>query len=279
MPAAVESRPLAVETGSPLRATEPPRWLTQVVLLTRRVAAEAFRNPVLILNLLLALLFLVVYDGTVGGVPLLVSFAGGNYYNFILPAAILAASVGGGAAGLLLVSDIRSGYLRRQLTMPIYRSALVTSLVVTSAFQVVLQATVVVLFGLALGADPKTGLTGILCVLALAFIWGLGFAAYSVAVAVITRDIQMTSAANLIFIPLIFLSPLLVPYEYLKPWMQTAADFNPARYVTEGMRSLLIEGWDGRMLAEAFAASLAFFLVMGIAAVAVIRARSLVADE
>ncbi len=278
MPSAVEPRLRHVAVGSPLGAAVPPPWLTQVHLLTSRVAVEAFRNPVLILNLLLALLFLVVYDGTVGGVPLLVSFANGNYYNFILPAAILAASVGGGAAGLLLVADIRSGYLRRQLTMPIHRSALVTSLMLTSACQVVLQATVVILFGIALGADPATGITGTLCVLGLAFLWGLGFAAYSVAVAVITRDVQMTSAANLIFIPLIFLSPLLVPYEYLKPWLQTAADFNPARYMTEGMRSLLIEGWNGQMLAEALGASLAFFLVMGIAALTAIRFRTLGAD-
>lgn len=269
MSVAAETSPLS------LPEVQPPPWIVQVELLTRRVAVEAFRNPVLILNLLLALLFLVVYDGTVGGVPLLVSFAEGNYYNFILPAAILAASVGGGAAGLLLVSDIRSGYLSRQLTMPIYRSALVTSLVLTSAFQVVLQATIVVLFGIALGADPKTGLPGILCVLGLAFVWGLGFAAYSVAVAVLSRDVQVTSAANLIFIPLIFLSPLLVPYEYLKPWMQTAADLNPVRYVTEGMRSLLIEGWDGSMLADALLASLAFALAMGAVAIVVVRSRSL----
>jgi ABC-2 type transport system permease protein len=262
-----ESRPLL---GLPVR---PPSWATQVGLLTRRVMVESLRSPVLALNLLLALLFLIVYDGTVGGVPLLVSFAGGNYYNFILPAAILAASVGGGAAGLLLVSDIRSGYLSRQLTMPIRRSALIASLVLTSAFQVLLQATVVILVGIALGADPKTGALGVACVLALAFVWGLGFAAYSVAVAVLSRDMQMTSAANLIFIPLIFLSPLLVPYEYLKPWMQTAADFNPARYVTEGMRSLLIEGWDGQMLLDALAASLAFGLVMGAVALLVIRSR------
>jgi ABC-2 type transport system permease protein len=268
-----EARPL------PALPVQPPAWLIQVDLLTRRVMVESLRSPVLILNLLLAMLFLVVYDGTVGGVPLFVEFGGGNYYNFILPAAILAASIGGGAAGLLLVSDIRSGYLSRQLTMPIRRSALVASLVLTSAFQVALQATVVILFGIALGADPKTGALGILCLLGLAFVWGLGFAAYSVAVAILTRDMQMTSAANLIFIPLIFLSPLLVPYEYLKPWMQTAADLNPARYVTEGMRSLLIDGWDGQMLLDAFAASLAFGLVMGAVALAVIRSRLLGIDR
>lgn len=257
---------------------DPLPWIVQVALLTRRIAIEACRNPVLILNLLLAVLFLLVYDGTVGSVPLLVSFAKGNYYNFILPAAILAASVGGSAAGLLLVTDLHSGYLSRQLTMPIRRSALMASLVVTSASQVFLQTTLVVLFGVALGADPATGVPGVICVLGLAFVWSLGFAAYSVAVAVFSRDIQVTSAANLIFIPLIFLSPLLVPYQYLKPWMQIAADFNPTRYVSEGMRSLLIEGWEGRMLADAFTASLAFAVTMGILAFVAIRFRWLGAD-
>lgn len=251
----------------------PPRWTTQVGLLTRRVAVDALVNPVLLLNLVLALLFLIVYDGTMGGLSLVVEVAGGNYYNFILPAAILAAAVGGGAAGLLLVSDLRSGYFQRQMTMPIRRSALIMSLVLVSALQVTLQAGAVVAIAILLGADPQTGVAGALCLLALAFAWGAGFAAYSVAVAIVTRDLQATAAANLIFIPLIFLSPLLVPYDYLKPWMQVAADVNPTSYVMEGMRSLLITGWDVRMLMEAAAASLAFGAAMGIAALVAIRMR------
>jgi ABC-2 type transport system permease protein len=245
----------------------------QVYLLTGRVALETFRNPVLVLNLVLALLFLVVYDGTVGDLQLFIDFAGGNYYNFILPAAILAASVGGGAAGLLLVSDLNSGYLQRQLTMPIRRSALVIGLVLVSAFQVVLQAGVVIAVADLLGAEPHTDLLGLMGVLALALVWGAGFAAYSVAVAIRSEDMQITSAASLIFIPLIFLSPLLVPYEYLKPWMQVAADFNPARYVMEGMRSLFMGNWDNQLLLEALGASLVFGAVMFAVALIVIRKR------
>lgn len=256
--------------GSP---AQPPSWTVQVGLMTGRVAGETLRNPALILNLLLAILFLLVYDGTIGDVQFLVGLSGGNYYNFLLPAAILAASVSGGAAGLLLVADLTSGYLQRELTMPLRRSAIVISLLLTSALQVAFQASVVILAGLALGADPETGILGIGCILGLAFVWGLGFAAYSVAVAILTRDAQMTAAANLIFIPLVFLSPLLVPYEYLKGWMQTAADLNPARYVTEGMRSLLIEGWDAGALADALLASLGFVLAMGAFALVVLRSR------
>lgn len=259
-----------IQSASGLR---PAPWGSQVYLLTGRVAVASFRNPVLLLNLVLALLFLLVYDGTVGGLQSFILFSDGNYYNFILPAAILAASIGGGAAGLLLVSDIASGYLQRQLAMPLRRSALVTSLVIVAACQVALQTVVVIIFGLLLGVEPQSGALGLLVLLALAFTWGAGFACYSVAVAIVTRDAQATAAANLIFIPLIFFSPLLVPYESLKPWMQTISDVNPATYVMEGMRSVLIDGWTGRPLLEAFGASLAFGIVMGTAALLVIRYR------
>ena len=251
----------------------PPRWAKQVYLLTGRLGVEALVHPVLILNLVLALLFLVVYDGTVGGLPVVVEVSGGNYFNFILPAAILAAAVGGGAAGLLLVADLRSGYLHRQLTLPIRRSALIASLMLVSAFQVALQTCVVIAVAILLGADPHTGLPGVLFLLVLAFAWGGGFAAYSIAVAILTGDMQTTAAANLIFIPLIFLSPLLIPYEYLKPWMQVAADVNPTRYVMEGMRSLLTVGWDTRLLMKALIASLAFGSAMCAAALVTIRMR------
>lgn len=257
---------------SPSRVRPAP-WAVQVRLHTGRVAVAAFRNPVLLLNLALALLFLLVYDGTVGAMQSFILFSGGSYYNFILPAAILAASVGGGAAGLLLVADIGSGYLQRQLTMPLRRSALVTSLVIVAACQVVLQTVVVIAFGLLLGVESQTGLAGLLVLVAIAFVWGAGFACYSVAVALITRDAQATAAANLIFIPLIFFSPLLVPYEYLKPWMQVVSDVNPTSYVMEGMRSVLIDGWSGQPLLEAFAASLLFGAVMATAALLVIRHR------
>lgn len=255
----------------------PPSWISQVGLLTRRVTTDALIHPVLLLNLLLAFLFMIVYDGTVGGLSAVVDITGGNYYNFILPAAILAAAIGGGAAGLLLVSDLRSGYLYRQLTLPIHRSALIASLMLVAALQVMLQTAAVIVLAILLGADPRTGVAGLACLLGLAFIWGIGFAAYSVTVAILTRDLQMTAAANLIFIPLIFLSPLLIPYEYLKPWMQVAADVNPTRYVMEGMRSLLISGWNPRLLTEAVLASLAFGAIMGVAALMTIRKRRLLA--
>lgn len=256
----------------PERVPPPSRplgWAMQTLLLTRRAALLTVRSPVLVLNLALAIVFLLVYDGSLGGSRAILQLVGGNYYNYILPAAVLAASVAGGAAGLSLVGDIKSRYLFRQLTMPLSRSALVASAVLVGALQVVLQTVVIIALALALGAHPRTGAAGLTVITALGLLWGLGFAGYSVIVGVLTRDIQITSAAGFLFVPLVFMSPLLLPADQMKPWMRDAASVNPASYVIQGMRSLMISGWDAARVRDALIASACFALVTLAGAVAV----------
>jgi ABC-type multidrug transport system permease subunit len=253
------------------RPASAPPWIAQAALLTWRVMATSMRNPVLVINLVLAIVFLLVYDGSLGGSPAVLGLVGGNYDNYILPAAVLAAAVAGGAAGLILVVDLQSRYFFRQLTMPIRRSALVAAVVVVGALQVALQTVAVIVAALLMGADPHTGVSGLLAIVAIALLWGLGFAGYSVIVGLITRDVQITAAAGFIFVPLVFMSPLLVPLDQLKPWMRTASSVNPASYVMGGMRTLMTAGWDTGRIAGALAASGCFALVTVLGAVLLIR--------
>ena len=111
------------------------------------------------------------------------------------------------------------------------------------AIRVLLQASLILLIGKIIGADPEVGAIGFLIVLSLAFIWGMGFAGYSVVAGVKSGSSQGAQAATFLFFPAIFLAPTFVPREALRGWLQTAAAYNPTTYVIESMRSVMVEGW------------------------------------
>ena len=58
-------------------------------------------------------------------------------------------------------------------------------------------------------------------------------------------------------------------------WFQTVANWNPVSYMLEGIRSLVISGWDAEALALGFACAGGLALVTLTAASAALRTRML----
>ena len=95
-------------------------------------------------------------------------------------------------------------------------------------------------------------------VLSIAFIWGMGFAGYSVAAGVKSGSSQGAQAATFLFFPAIFLAPTFVPREALKGWLETAAAYNPTTYVIESMRAVMVDGWKLDVLFRGYLAAGSF---------------------
>jgi ABC-2 type transport system permease protein len=72
----------------------------------------------------------------------------------------------------------------------------------------------------------------------------VGYAGFAILVALRTRNVQATNTSFLLFFPLLFLTPNFVPFDRLTPLMETLARINPVSYVIDGLRSLVIEGWN-----------------------------------
>lgn len=255
------------------RAAAPEVGLaTQVWLLTGRLLRRTLRSPAVTLpNLVISVFFLLVYNGLLGGSGAVSALVGGNYVNFILPVIVVTAAVSGGSAGLILVSDLESGYFRRQLAMPLSRLAIVAAPMILGALQVAVQAVLVIAIGLALGASPAAGVGGLVVLVAYALLWGLGFAGYSVATGLRTGNAQAAQAATFLFFPLVFIAPTFLPLDQLAPALRALARVNPTTYVLEGMRSLLIDGWQAGPLLHALAAGGGFAALTLTAALAVAR--------
>ena len=52
------------------------------------------------------------------------------------------------------------------------------------------------------------------------------------------------NSSFLLFFPFLFLTSSYVPREQLSGWLDTVATWNPVTYLLEGLRSLIVDGWD-----------------------------------
>jgi ABC-2 type transport system permease protein len=226
--------------------------MTEVLLLSRRAVREIARYPeATIPALFIPLFFLAVNIGQVSKTfPSSTPFLHGQgYVAFQLPVSLMFA-VATASSGLALVTEIDLGYFDKLLAAPIRRSSIIFGRLAADLVRGLLGSTVVLLAGLALGARMETGILGAVVLVVLAALFGVGYAGFGILVALRTRNVQATNTSFLLFFPLLFLTPNFVPFDLLSPLMETLARVNPVSYVIDGLRSLVINGWDlGRLAA------------------------------
>jgi ABC-2 type transport system permease protein len=255
------------------RAPVAPSFSLQVQLLTQRMLDELLAAPAAIIGgFTLGIGMVLVADGLLGE-SRLAAAAGGDYLAFVLPAGVLSAAAASRAAGYMVFNDAEDRYLDRLLTMPLSRAALVLAPMLIGAMLATVQGIVVLGGGALLGATPETGLPGAAGIVLIAVLWAMGITGYMVVAALVSRNIQVILTVELLFLPLLFLSPVVTPREDLRGWAQLLADLNPTTYALEGMRALMLDGWESSRIVPALGAAAAFACVtLGAAALAARRA-------
>ena len=229
--------------------------MSEIALLSRRAIREIARYPeATIPALFIPLFFLAVNIGQVSETfPSTTPFLNGQgYVAFQLPVSLMFA-VATASSGLALVTEIENGYFDKLLAAPIRRSSIIFGRLAADFVRGILGSIVVLLAGLAFGAHMESGILGAVVLVVLAACFGVGYAGFGILVALRTRNVQATNTSFLLFFPLLFLTPNFVPFDRLSPLMETLARANPVSYVIEGLRSLVIQGWDADKLAAAVA--------------------------
>ncbi len=222
-----------------------------------------FRVPSAILpSLFIPVFFLVVNTAALSNIAELPTFEDANYISFFLPVALLlsVASAGSGS-GLSLVTDIDAGYFDKLLLAPISRTSILLSRLMVDGTRAAMQAEIVLIVGLLVGAGIAAGVVGALALIVLAFAFGLAYAGISLTIALRTGSPEATQASFIVFFPLVFLAPTFVPLEFLAEWLADVAAFNPVTYVMLGMRSLTVDGFVFADIAGAVAAIAAIGLL------------------
>lgn len=198
--------------------------------------------------------------------------AGFNFKAFQLPVSIVFAVTGVSRAGSL-VTDIQDGYFDRLLLTPVRRTTLLLGLMMADLALVITLCIPVVALGLILGVHFATGFAGLVLFIAMGGLWGLAFTGFPYAIALKTGNPAAVNSSFLLFFPFAFLTTAFLPKEALTGWLSTVASWNPVTYLLDGLRSLVLEGWNGTALLKAFVAIGGMGLVSFTLAFAALRGR------
>jgi ABC-2 type transport system permease protein len=240
-----------------------PSLLAQVPELARRSVMRTIRQPAAIIPAtVFPLMLLAINSAGLKSATSLPGFPTDSYVTFALAFAFLQAGVFAViGTGQNLAEDNQSGFFNRLQLTPIHPAALVAGQLAGTVALGLFQATTYISVGLLAGAHISAGVSGALVLVALAILISMAFG--SIGLAVGTRASAPESVQSLfplIFV-FLFMSSMSLPRDLMETdWFRTVATYNPVSYMVEGLRSLLITGWDGEALALGFGCALGILI-------------------
>ncbi len=211
----------------------------------RRNLIHMLRYPIALMlvgiPVILLLLFVYVFGGTLGAGLGGVSGGRAEYANYVLPG-ILLITVACAAQGtaISVAMDMTEGIIARFRTMAIFRPSVLTGHVLSSMIQTMLGLAVVIGVGLLVGFRPTANAiewvaaTGVLAMITLAVIW------LSVACGLVTKSVETASNLPMPLILLPFLGSGFVPTDSMPAAVRLFADYQPFTPVMETLRGLLL---------------------------------------
>jgi len=156
-------------------------------------------------------------------------------------------------AGTDLARDIQTGFLNRLALTPMRGSALVAGQLGGIALMGLVQAIFYLGIGLAAGVRLESGVPGAFVLLALATLIAIAFGALGAFFALRTGSSESVQGLFPLLFVLLFLSSMNLPRNLIETdWFRTVATLNPVSYLIEGVRSLIITGWDAQALLLGF---------------------------
>jgi len=230
----------------------------QVGTVARRSILRTLRQPAMVVPaLIFPMLLLAINSGGLDSATNLPGFPTDSYLTFALALTFLQGTMFAAmSAGTNVATDIETGFFNRLSLTPLRRVALLVGQLSGVIVLALLQATTFLVVGLSAGASLEAGPLGIPVIVALSLLTTLGFGSLGAFVALRTGSGETVQGLFPLMFAALFLSSMALPRNLIEiDWFRTVATWNPVSYMLEGIRSLLIDGWNGEALALGFLAS------------------------
>jgi ABC-2 type transport system permease protein len=237
---------------------------TQAAQLARRSVVRTLRQPANIVGpLLFPMMLLAVNAGGLDSAEQLPGFPADSFLAFALAVPFIQGALFATMnAGTDLARDVQTGFLNRLALSPVRSVALLAGQLGGVLVMGFAQAVFYLSVALAVGVRLESGVLGAIVLLVLATLIALAFGALGAFAALRTGSGEAVQGLFPVLFVFLFISSMNLPRNLIEiDWFRTAATLNPVSYLIEGIRSLIIEGWDAQALALAFGIALAIGVV------------------
>jgi ABC-2 type transport system permease protein len=237
--------------------------LREVAAVAWRSIRRTLRQPANAIVLVFPLMLMAVNSNGLRAATHLPGFPTRSFLAFFIPFTFIQGALfASSTAGTELGRDIDTGFLNRLALTPLRGSALLVGHMGGALAQTFIQSLVYLGVGLLFGVRFASGVPGMATLILLALCIGAAFAGAGIWIALRTGSGEAVQSQFPVLFFLLFISSMNMPRNLIEVhWFRVAATLNPVSYMIEGMRSLVIEGWNGQALALGFGLSLAFVLL------------------
>jgi len=253
-----------------------PETRREIGIIGRRSVRRTLRQPALIVpSIVFPLILLAVSSSGLQAATRLPGFPTDSYLDFALTVCFIQGALFAAiTAGSELATDIESGFLDRLQLTPLRPVAVLVGQLAGAAVLSLGASIVYVVVGLIAGADVKTGPGGVAVLILLSLLVGIAMAGLGTVMAARTGKSEAVQGLFPLLFVTLFLSSANIPRPLMSvDWFRAVATYNPVSYLVEGMRSLIITGWDATALAKGFGFAIAIGALAFLAASRSLRTR------
>jgi ABC-2 type transport system permease protein len=238
--------------------------LNQIGRIAWRSVIRTARQPAAVIPpLTFPLMLMAVNSNGLRAATHLPGFPTKSFLDFFLPFSFIQGALfAATTAGTDLARDVDTGFLNRLALTPMRGAALLLGELGGAVALGALQAFVYLGVGLAFGVHFVTGIGGMATLLLLAILIALGWAAIGVLLALRAGTGEKVQSQFPLLFFLVFISSMKLRRNLIEvSWFRDLATINPVSYLIEGLRTLIIEGWNAQALALGF--GVAILMVLG----------------
>ena len=227
----------------------------QIREMARRSILQTLRQPAMVIPpVVFPLLLVSINAAGLNAATKIPGFPADSYWDFAIAVPFIQGSLFAAInAGTAMARDVETGFIKRLAMTPMRRMALLIGQLIGVMTVAFVSAFIYIAAGFVAGMDFKAGALGIPAIILLGTLVALAFAGIGAYIGLRSGSGEAVQGIFPLLFVFLFLSSVNLPRNLIEQdWFRTIATYNPVSYLVEGVRSLIITGWDAQALALGF---------------------------